>query len=92
MKINWKVRFKNPVFWVSIAVSVMLPILTYMGMKWEDMTTWAALGNTLIEAVKNPVIVVAVLGSVWNAINDPTTAGLSDSHMAMTYDEPKARN
>lgn len=89
MSINWKVRFKNPVFIAQLLIAVLLPILTYLGMSWEDMTTWAALGGVLLEAVKNPVIVVAVIVSVWNAINDPTTAGLSDSKNAMTYTTPK---
>ena len=90
MKINWKVRLKNPVFWVNIVVSVVLPILTYLGMNWSDMTTWAAFGNLFLTAIQNPVIVVAVIVSVWNAINDPTTAGLSDSENALTYVTPKA--
>lgn len=90
MKINWKVRLKNPVFWVGLAVAIVLPILTSLGMSWEDMTTWAALGNALLQAVKNPVILVSVLVSVWNLINDPTTKGLSDSSQALTYDKPKA--
>ena len=90
MKINWKVRLKNPVFWVGLVVAIVLPILTYLGMSWEDMTTWAALGNALLQAVKNPVILVSVLVSVWNLINDPTTKGLSDSAQALTYAKPKA--
>ena len=90
MKINWKVRLKNPVFWVGLAVAIVLPILTSLGMSWEDMTTWAALGNALLQALKNPVILVSVLVSVWNLINDPTTKGLSDSAQALTYDKPKA--
>lgn len=90
MKINWKVRIKNPVFWVQIVVAVILPILAHMGLKWEDMTTWAALGGAILDAVKNPVIVVAVIVSVWNAVNDPTTAGLGDSSQALTYEKPKA--
>lgn len=89
MKINWKVRAKNPVFWANIAAAVILPILAHMGLNWEDMTSWAALGNLFLSAVQNPVIVVAVLVSVWNALNDPTTAGISDSAQAMTYDVPK---
>ena len=89
MKINWKVRIKNPVFWVEIAAAIILPILAHLGLNWEDMTTWAALGDILLEAIKNPVIVVAVIVSVWNAVNDPTTAGVSDSAQAMTYEEPK---
>jgi phi LC3 family holin len=91
MNINWKVRFKNPTFWVQIAVAIVVPILAYLGMSWDDMTTWAALGNIFVEAVKNPVIIVSVLVSVWNAINDPTTTGLSDSPQALSYDKPSNR-
>ena len=28
-------------------------------------------------------------GLVWNALNDPTTAGFGDSNNALTYTEPK---
>lgn len=86
--INWKVRLKNPVFWVQIVVAIVLPILAYLGLSWEDMTSWASLGGIFLEAVKNPVILVSVLVSVWNAINDPTTKGLSDSQRAMEYHKP----
>ena len=72
MKINWKVRLKNPVFWVQIVVAVFLPMLTHMGLAWEDMITWRMVAQVLMEAIKNPVVVVAVAVSVWNAINDPT--------------------
>lgn len=90
MGINWKVRLKNPVFWVQIAVAVFLPVLAYFGLNWEDMTTWGAIGKVLLDAVRNPVVIVSVIVSVWNAINDPTTKGLSDSAQALTYDKPKA--
>lgn len=89
MRINWKVRFANPVFIAQIAVAIIIPILTHVGMNWEDINTWAAFGNLLLSAVQNPVIVVAVIVSVWNAINDPTTKGISDSAQAMTYVTPK---
>lgn len=86
--INWKVRMKNPVFWVQLVSAVVLPILTYMGLGWEDMTSWSALGGIFLEAVRNPVILVSVIVSVWNAVNDPTTKGLGDSVQAMTYNKP----
>lgn len=89
MKINWKVRIKNPVFLANLAVSIILPILAYLRLNWSDMTTWATLGRVLFEAIQNPVIVVSIIVSVWNLINDPTTAGLSDSTQALTYDRPK---
>jgi len=86
--INWKVRIKNPVFWVQIAVAIVLPILAYLGLSWEDMTSWSALGGIFLDAIKNPVILASVIVSVWNAINDPTTKGLADSTRALTYDKP----
>ena len=88
MEINWKVRFRNPLFWAELAAAIVLPVLTCLGLRWEDMTTWAALGGVLLEAVKNPVILVSVAVSLWNAVNDPTTRGISDSDRAMTYEAP----
>lgn len=89
MKINWKVRVKNPLFWAEVAASILLPILAYLGLSWQDMTSWKALGDVFVKAVQNPVIIVATIVSVWNAITDPTTKGISDSDQAMTYEKPK---
>ncbi len=89
MKINWKVRIKNPIFWIQVAVSLISPILVGLGLQWQDMTTWAALGSSLLKAVSNPVIVVSVLASLWACITDPTTSGMSDSAQALSYEEPK---
>ena len=89
MKINLKVRFKNPVFIAQLVLSVLLPILSYLGMTVEDLTTWKALGDALLQAVVNPYVLGLVIVSVWNALNDPTTKGASDSENAMTYTEPR---
>ncbi|MGI6256163.1 MAG: phage holin [Acutalibacter sp.] len=88
-KINWTVRVKNPLFWAQVAVGVLSPILVGLGLQWEDMTTWAALGEALRRAVLNPVIVVAVVVSLWGVVTDPTTAGMGDSSQALSYTEPK---
>lgn len=88
MKINWKVRLCNPVFWAEVAAAVVLPILAQLGLSWEDMDSWAALWAALAAAVKSPVILTAVAVSVWNAVNDPTTRGISDSPRALGYNEP----
>ena len=90
MKINWKVRIKNPLFWVQIVLAIITPILAYLGITAEDLTSWSILGETLFEAIKNPYVLFLVLVSVWNAVNDPTTKGITDSEQALTYDEPKA--
>ena len=89
MKINLTVRFKNPLFWINLAVSVFGIILAYFGLNWSEMTTWGSIGRLLMESVRNPVVVFAVLACIWNALNDPTTKGLSDSEQALTYVQPK---
>ena len=86
--INWKIRFKNPVFYMQLILAVLTPVLAYMGLTVKDLTTWAAVGNVLLQAVSNPYVLALVLVSVWNAVNDPTTTGISDSSNALTYDEP----
>lgn len=91
MQINWKVRIKNPLFWVQVFLAILMPILAYLGIAMEDLTSWAVLGETLFEAIKNPYVLGLVLVSVWNAINDPTTSGLSDSNQAMSYMTPKTK-
>ena len=89
MKINWKVRFANPEFWKSIVLAVFVPLLAYYGMNWVDMTTWVSIWNLFVQAVQNPVVVLSVAVSVYNAIIDPTTKGIGDSEQALTYTEPK---
>lgn len=88
MKINWKVRKENIVFIAEIVASIFVPILAYFGMNWEDMTTWAAIGTLLWQAIQNPVVVLAVAVSLFNAITDPTTKGIGDSQRALSYDKP----
>ena len=88
MKINWTVRIKNPLWWAQMACAVVLPILAYFGLAWEDMTTWASIGDVLLRAVQNPVVVVAVIVSVFNCITDPTTSGVGDRNRARGYETP----
>ena len=86
--INWKVRFKNPIFWISVVIAIFTPILAYMGLTAQDITTWSALGNMLLNAIKNPYILLMVAVSVYNAVVDPTTTGVTDSARALAYENP----
>lgn len=92
MNINWKVRIKNPIWWVQIVIAIVMPLILGMGYEWQDMTSWATLLDTLWAAVQNPVVFVAMLTSAWAAIIDPTTAGVGDSAQAMTYAAPKTND
>ena len=89
MKINWKVRFKNPVFIGQLVLAIFVPILAYMGLTLEDLTTWGKVFEVLFEAIRNPYVLALVIVSVYNSIPDPTVKGLSDSKQALTYNKPK---
>ena len=54
MKINWKVRFKNPVFWFNLAASVFVPMLACLGMNWEDMTSLAGYRERALTGRQEP--------------------------------------
>lgn len=89
MKINLKVRFKNPMFYAQLILSILTPILAYMGLSVTDITTWSMLAEVLLQAISNPYVLSLVLVSVYNALIDPTTKGFGDSANALTYDKPK---
>ena len=66
--VNLKVRFRNPVFIAQIVLAILTPILAYAGLTMQDLTTWEALGNLLLGAVKNPYVLSLVIVSVFNEI------------------------
>ncbi|MDE5781958.1 MAG: phage holin family protein [Lachnospiraceae bacterium] len=88
-RLNLKVRLRNPVFIMQVILAIFTPILAYAGLTAQDLTTWKALIDLITGAVRNPYVLGLCVVSVWNAINDPTTAGLGDSSNALTYIEPK---
>ena len=83
MLINWKVRLKNPAFWLALIPAVLLTIqavLVPFGIVWD----YTELNNQLLAIVNAIFGVLAVLG----VVVDYTTSGLSDSTRALGYDEP----
>lgn len=89
MKINWKVRLKNPVFIAQIILAALTPILAYLGLSFKDITTWSTLGDLIQQSYSNPYLLGLVVVSVFNTITDPTVKGLSDSKQALSYFKPK---
>lgn len=82
--INWRVRIKNKNFWLSIIPAILLliqGIADIFGYHFD----FGELGEKLLFVVNCAFAVLSIIGIV----NDPTTAGFSDSKLAMTYDEPK---
>lgn len=88
-KINWKVRVKNPYFWIQIVAAIFATILGYAGLSGSELTTWNKVFELVVMALSNPYCLFLIAVSVWNAINDPTTIGYADSEQALTYEKPK---
>lgn len=83
MQINWKVRIRNKVFWVSLISALALlaqTVATAFGYT-INLETFAGKLTAVVDAV---FAILVVLG-----VNvDPTTAGIGDSERAMSYERP----
>lgn len=82
--INWKVRIKNKLFWAALIPAVLL-LAQVVAAVFGFTLDLGELGNQLLTVVNAVFGVMAVLG----VVTDPTTAGVSDSAQALTYDSPK---
>lgn len=83
MKINWKVRMKNKVFWIAFIPAALILIKSVANLFGFTIDLSNIEGN-LIEIVEAVFVLLAVIG----VVADPTTSGVGDSERALTYDEP----
>ena len=81
--INWKVRFLNKTFWITLVPALALLLQTFL----EVFNIRLELGDTTDKLLVflNALFAVFVIIGV---VNDPTTSGVSDSTRAMTYERP----
>lgn len=82
--INWKVRIKNKTFWLSLIPALLL-LVQALGAVFGLSLDLSAVGEKLLTVVNTLFAVLTILG----VVTDPTTAGVSDSKLALSYDEPK---
>lgn len=81
--INWKVRILNKTFWITLVPALALLLQTFL----DVFNIKLELGETINKLLVfiNALFAVFVVVGV---VNDPTTAGVSDSTRAMTYERP----
>ena len=84
MKINFKVRLKNKVFWIAIIPAVLMLIQSVANVFGYTIEL-NMLESNLLDVVEAVFMVLGIVGIV----ADPTTAGIGDSENALTYDTPK---
>ena len=83
IKINWKARFKNKTFLVSLCALIISFIYEVLSLI-EIVPTVSE--NNILQIV---YIIINILG-VMGVIIDPTTKGIGDSERALTYYNNKA--
>ena len=82
MKINWKVRLKNKTWLLAFAGAIVAFVYQILGM----------LGVVAPIAEDNVTQIIGLIINLLVAlgiVQDPTTAGMSDSSEALSYSEPK---
>lgn len=87
MNINWKVRIKNKNFWLSLIPAILL-LVQVVAAVFGFTLNLGELGDKLLAVVNALFAVLTILG----VVTDPTTAGVSDSAQAMTYEVPKKKD
>ena len=81
MNINWNVRLKNPVFWLTIIPAVVTCIYCILG----ALGIFPALTESMVLNIASAVVTALTTLGV---LVDPTTKGVGDSERAMEYTEP----
>lgn len=78
LRMNWKARLKNPIFWLTALSALIMFVYTLLGLFGE---VPAIFQSTVMNVIAVVISALAALG----VIIDPTTSGLSDSRRVLTY-------
>lgn len=81
MKINWKVRFRNPV-WVTSLVALIISTI-YQALAMFEVAP-AITEDTVMQVVSAVMQLLTLMG----VTVDPTTKGMGDSERALEFKEP----
>ncbi len=84
--INWKVRIRNKNFWLALIPALLL-LIQAVAAVFGFTLDLGELGDKLLTVVNAVFVLLAILG----VVTDPTTEGVSDSNLAMTYEVPKKK-
>ena len=82
--INWTVRIKNKNFWLAAIPALLLLVQTVAALFGFTLDL-GEVGDKLLAVVNALFALLAILG----VVNDPTTAGISDSKQAQNYITPR---
>lgn len=69
-----KERLHNPIFWIGLAGIA----FAAAGVDFNTLTSWELMKQALINIIKNPVAIVAVISAIVGVFTDTSTPGLKD--------------
>ena len=81
MKINWKVRLKNPTFWITVVPAIVTVVYAVLAL-------FDVIPNVAEETVVKGFMALMSILATFGIVVDPTTKGVNDSDRAMNYDKP----
>ena len=81
--INWKIRFANKNFWLSLIPAVLL-LIQVVAAVFGYQLDLGDLGERLLAVVNAVFALLVILG----VVTDPTTPGVADSERALNYIAP----
>lgn len=81
MRINWKVRLRNPIFWMTFLPAMITFVYAVLGC--FDVVPSVS-EETALNVISAGISGLATLG----VLVDPTTKGTGDSDRAMHYEKP----
>lgn len=79
MKFNAKLRAKNPTYWIMLVATVAVSIGAQLGIKGEELTTWAKVGHLFVDIVSNPFLLVSVIVTAVTMAISYTDKGVRDT-------------
>nr|DAU23476.1 MAG TPA: holin [Caudoviricetes sp.] len=82
-KINWKVRIKNKNFWLAL-----VPALALLAQAFANIFNFKLEFGETVDKILVFINVLFAFLVLVGIVNDPTTAGLTDSTRALGYHEP----
>ena len=80
--INWKVRFRNPIFWMTLIPAIVTCVYAVLG-------AFEIVPSLTESMVLNIAAAIITALTTLGVLVDPTTAGMGDSALAMTYSVPR---
>ena len=89
MNFNFKVRAKNPLFWVANIVAVLTYVGGYLGVKGTDITSWDKLFSIVGDIVANPYLIVMIIVTLVTTAISYTDKGIRDTGFVKQLEKPR---